>query len=145
MGFRAIALDGLMLFFTGLSGFLYLGMFGLDVPIFSVGVLSGLVSGLAMGLTFTRGLEETGEVRVSYQTLSFFLLIFAGALSILVGVLLILDIDAKIRLINFLWPAASFLSLGRITVFLRWESKHKSHIMFGYNAYGLLRRIYTAS
>jgi len=145
MGFRAIALDGLTLFFTGLSGFLYLGVFGLDAPTFSLGVLSGLISGLAMGLTFTRGLEETGEVRVSYQTLSFFLLIFAGVLSILVGVLLILDIDAKIRLINFLWPAASFLVLGRITVFLRWESKHKSHIMFGYNWYGLLRRIYTTS
>jgi hypothetical protein len=145
MGFRAVALDGLMLFFTGLSGFLYLGILGLNILTFSLGVLSGLVSGLAMGLTFTRGLEKTGEVRVSYQTLSFILLILGGVLLIFIGILLALEVDARIQFINFLWPAASFLLLSRITVFLRWESKHKSHIIFGYNAYGLLRRIYTTS
>jgi hypothetical protein len=145
MGFRAVALDGLMLFFTGLSGFLYLGIFGLNILAFSLGVLSGLVSGLAMGLTFARGLEKTGEVRVSYQTLSFILLILGGVLLIFIGFLLALGGNTRIQSVNFLWPAASFLLLGRITVFLRWESKHKSHIIFGYNAYGLLRRIYTTS
>jgi hypothetical protein len=145
MGFRAVALDGLTLFFTGFSGFVYLGILGLDVLPFSFGVLSGLVSGLAMGLSFVRGLAETGEVRVSYQTLSFILLVFGGVLLILIGVLLALEVDARIQFINFLWPAASFLLLGRIAVFLRWELKHKSRIMFGYNVYGLLRRIYTTS
>jgi uncharacterized membrane-anchored protein len=145
MGIRAVALDGLMLFFTGLSGFLYLSILGLNILTFSLGVLSGLVSGLAMGLTFTRGLEETGEVRVSYQTLSSFLLILGGVLLIFIGFLLALGGNTRIQSVNFLWPAASFLLLGRITVFLRWESKHKSHIIFGYNAYGLLRRIYTTS
>jgi len=134
-----------MLFFTGLSGFLYLGIFGLAALSFSLGVLSGLVSGLAMGLTFVRGLAETGEVRVSYQTLSFFLLVLGGVLLIFIGVTLALEVDARIQFINFLWPAASFLLLGRITVFLRWELKHKLHIIFGYNAYGFLRRIYTTS
>jgi len=145
MGIRAVALDGLMLFFTGLSGFLYLGIFGLAVLTFSLGVLSGLVSGLAMGLTFARGLEKTREVRVTYQTLSFILLILGGVLLIFIGALLALEVDARIQFINFLWPAASFLLLGRITVFLRWELKHKLHIRFGYNAYGFLRRIYTTS
>ena len=145
MGFRALALDGLMLFFTGFSGFLYLGIFGLAVLSFSFGVLSGLVSGLVMGLMFVRGLEKTGEVKVSYQTLSFILLVLGGVLLIFIGVTLALEVDARIQFINFLWPAASFLLLGRITVFLRWESKHKLRIRFGYNAYGFLRRIYTTS
>ena len=145
MGIRAVALDGLILVFTGLISFLYLGISGLDVLAFSLGVLSGLVSGLAMGLTFTRGLEKTGEVRVSYQTLSFILLILFGVLLIFIGVLSPLEVNARVQFVNFLWPAASFLLLGRITVFLRWESKHKLHIIFGYNAYGVLRRIYTTS
>ena len=148
MGIRAVALDGLILVFTGLISFLYLGISGLDVLAFSLGVLSGLVSGLAMGLTFARDLEETGEVRVRYQTLSFILLILGGVLLILIGILgilLALEVDARIQLVNFLWATASFLLLGRITFFLRWESKHKLHIIFGYNAYGVLRRIYTTS
>jgi hypothetical protein len=145
MGIRAVALDGLMLFFTGLTGFLYLGIFGLNILTFNLGVLLGLVSGLAMGLTFTKELKKTGEVRISYQTLSFILLILSGVLLIFIGVVLALEIDTRIQLINFLWPAASFLLLGRITVFLRWESKHKLHIILGYSLYGVLRRIYTTS
>lgn len=145
MGFRAIAIEGLVLFLTGLNSFVYLGVYGLDVPIFSLGLLSGFVSGVAMGLTFARGLEKKGEIRVSYQTLRFILLIFAGIVSIFLGVLLILDLEAKIRLLSFVYPAVSFLLLGQIAVFLRWELKHKVHIMFGYGAFGLLRRIYTTS
>lgn len=145
MGIRAVALDGLILVFTGLSCFLYLGIFGLDVLAFSLGVVSGLVSGLSMGLMFVRGLEKTGEVRVSYQTLSFVLLILGGVLLILIGVLSALEVDARVQFVNFLWATASSLLLGRITLFLRWESKHKLHIIFGYNAYGVLCRIYTTS
>jgi len=145
MGFRAVALDCLTLFLTGLMGFVYLGVFGLGVLPFSFGALSGLVCGVAMGMRFVRGLAETGEVRVSCRTLSFILLTFGGVLLILIGALLALDVDAKIQFLNFLWPLAFFLYAGRIAVFLRWELKHRLHIMFGYSAYGLLRRIYTMS
>jgi hypothetical protein len=143
MGFRAVALDGLTLFFTGLLGSSIVGRFGLNVVAFSLGVLVGLVSGTVIGMRFGKGLAEKGEVRLSHRIMLFLLLVFGGVLSIFVGVLFILDIETKIQLVNFLWPAVSFFALGRIVVFLRWELKHKLRIRFGSNAFGVLSRIYT--
>ncbi len=145
MGVRAVFLDGLMLFLTGLLGFSIVGGFGLSVVAFSFGVVVGLFSGVAMGMRFVRGLAEKGEVRVSYRIMLFLLLVFCGVLSILVGFLFVMDMDTQIQLLNFLWPAVCFLALGRIVVFLRWELKHKLCIRLGYNAFGVLRRIYTTS
>jgi hypothetical protein len=153
LGFRAVVFDGLlMLFLTftmALYGFIFFPVFGgFNVLAFSVGVLSGLLPGLAMGLTYTRGLEKTGEIRVSYHTLRFVLLIISGVLLIFIGVfflVLFLGVEARGQFLSFLFPVAPFFVLGRITLLLRWESKHKLRIMVGYDAYGFVRRVYTTS
>jgi hypothetical protein len=153
LGFRAVVFDGLlMLFLTftmGLYAFIFFRVFGsFNILAFSIGALSGLLPGLAMGLTYTRNLEKTGEIRVSYQTLRFILLILGGVLLIFIGVLFLVlfsGVEARGQFLSFLFPVAPVLVLGRITVLLRWESKNKLRIIIGYDAFGFVRRIYTTS
>ena len=130
MGTRAVFLDGIVLPLWAFICFMNLGVFGFDIILSSLGIVSGLVFGVAVALRYIKSLEKKGEIRVTFKTLAFMLLTIGIALGIIIYLLFSFGLEAVIQMGHFLYPFVPALYGAQIVLYMNWERKHKKHIMF---------------
>jgi len=130
VGTRAVFLDGIVLPLWAFICFMNLGVFGFDIILSSLGIVSGLVFGVAVALRYIKSLEKKGEIRVTFKTLAFMLLTIGIALGIIIYLLFSFGLEAVIQMGHFLYPFVPALYGAQIVLYMNWERKHKKHIMF---------------
>lgn len=130
MGTRAVFLDGIVFPLGTFLCFFYLGVHGFNILLSGLGVVFGLVSGVAVALRYIRILERKGEIRVTFKTLAFMLLTIGIALGIALYLLFSLGLEAGIQIGSFIYPFFPALFGARIVLYMNWERKHKKHILF---------------
>lgn len=141
MATRAVFLDGVVLPLWAFNCFMNLGVFGFDILLSSLGVVSGLVFGVAVALRFIKSLERKGEFRATLKGLALALLTIVILVPIALYLLFSFGLEAVIQMGHFLYPFVLAFYAIRIAFYLRWERKHKKHILFD----GLvLTRVYAA-
>jgi len=136
---RAVFLDGIMFLLWGFLCLFYSARFSFNILLSSLGVVFGLVSGVAVALRYIRSLERKGEIRVNLKTLAFMWLTIGIVLVIIIYLLFSLGLEVGIQMVSFLYPFLPALYGARIILYMNWERKHKKHILFD----GLVRtRVY---
>lgn len=132
MGTRAVFLDGIVFLLGTYLCFAryYLGFIGFNILLSGLGVVFGLVFGVAVALRYIRSLERKGEIRVTLKSLAFMLLTIGIALGIALYLLFSLGLEAGIQIGSFIYPFFPALFGARIVLYMNWERKHKKHILF---------------
>ncbi|TEU06267.1 hypothetical protein E3I90_02620 [Candidatus Bathyarchaeota archaeon] len=130
MGTRAVFLDGIVFPLGVFLCFFYLGVFGFNILLSGLGVVFGLVFGVAVALRYIRILERKGEIRVTLKSLAFMLLTIGIVLGIALYLLFSLGLEAGIQIGSFIYPFFPALFGARIVLYMNWERKHKKHILF---------------
>jgi len=67
VGTRAVFLDGIVFLLWVFLCFCYLGVIGFNILLSGLGVVSGLVFGVAVALRYIRSLERKGEIRLTLR------------------------------------------------------------------------------
>ena len=129
MGTRAVFLDGIVFLLWAFLCFIYLGVIGFNILLSGLGVVLGLVSGVAVALRYIRILERKGEIRVNLKTLAFMWLTIGIVLVIIIYLLFSLGLEVGIQMVSFLYPFLPALFGARIVLYMNWERKHKKHIL----------------
>ena len=130
MGTRAVFLDGIVFLLWAFLCFIYLGVIGFNILLSSLGVVSGLVFGVAVSLRYIRSLERKGEIRVNLKTLAFMLLTIGIVLGIILYLLFSFGLEVGIQMVSFTYPFLPALYGAQIVLYMNWERKHKKHILF---------------
>ena len=130
MGTRAVFLDGIVFLLWAFLCFIYLGVIGFNILLSSLGVVSGLVFGVAVSLRYIRSLERKGEIRVNLKTLAFMLLTISIVLGIILYLLFSFGLEVGIQMVSFTYPFLPALYGAQIVLYMNWERKHKKHILF---------------
>lgn len=137
---RAIFFDGILFLLWAFLCFINLRLVSFNILLSGLGVIFGLVFGVAIALRYIRSLEKNGEFRVTRKTWAFALLAIDIALGIALYFLFRLGLEAGIQMVSFLYPYIPAFYVARIAVYSNWERRHKKHISFD----GLvLTRVYT--
>jgi len=110
--------------------FLYLEVVGFDILPIGLGILSGLVYGVAVALKYIRSIEKNGEFRMTLKILAFILLTVIIIVSIVIYFLPALRPEAVIQMINFIYPVIPAFYAARMILYLSWERKHVRRILF---------------
>jgi len=130
MGTRAVFLDGIVFLLWAFLCFIYLGLIGFNILLSSLGVVSGLVFGVAVSLRYIKSLEKKGEIRVTFKTLAFVLLTISIVLGIILYLLFSFGLEVGIQMVSFTYPFLPALYGARLVLYMNWERKHKKHILF---------------
>lgn len=138
MGTRAVFLDGIVFLLGVFLCFAryYLGFIGFNILLSGLGVVFGLVFGVAVALRYIRSLERKGEIRVTLKSLAFMLLTIGIALGIALYLLFSLGLEASqltkrsSQIGSFIYPFFPALFGARVVLYMNWERKHKKHILF---------------
>ena len=130
MGTRVVFLDGIVFLLWAFLCFIYLGLIGFNILLSSLGVVSGLVFGVAVSLRYIKSLEKKGEIRVTFKTLAFVLLTISIVLGIILYLLFSFGLEVGIQMVSFTYPFLPALYGARLVLYMNWERKHKKHILF---------------
>lgn len=129
MRLRAVFVDGVTFLLWAFICFIYLGIYGFNILLSSLGVVFGLIFGVAVALKYISSLEKKGEIKVTLKTWAYLLLTIIILVSIALYFLFSLGLKAGIQLLSFLCPFILALYAARIVLYLSWERKNKKHIL----------------
>lgn len=130
MGTRAIFLDSVTFLFGAFICLFHFGILGFNILLSSLGVVSGIVFGVALSLTYIHSLEKNGEFKATLKTWAFTLFTIIILLSIILYLLFSFGLEAGIQIGSFIYPFIPALFGARIVLYSNWERKHKKHILF---------------
>jgi len=130
MRLRAVFFDGVMLLLWAFIAFIYHGFYGFNILLSGLGVVFGLVFGVAVTLKYISSLEKNGEFKATLKTLAFTLLTLIIIVPIALYLLFRFGLEAGKQMLSFLYPSVPAVYAGRIVLFLSWERKHEKLILF---------------
>jgi len=130
VGTRVVFLDGIVFLLWAFICFMNLGVCGFDIILSSLGIVSGLVFGVAVALRFIKSLERKGEFRATLKGLALALLTIIILVPIATYLLFSFGLEAVIQMGHFLYPFVPALYGAQIVLYMNWERKHKKHILF---------------
>ena len=130
MGTREIFLDGVVFLLWAFLCFVYLGVIGFDILPSSLGVVFGLVFGVAVALIRLRSLEKNREFRVTLKSYAIALITIIILVPIILYLLFSLGLEVGIRMFSFTYPFILASYAAKIALYSNWERKHKKHILF---------------
>lgn len=123
--------------------FFQFGIFGFNILLSGLGVVFGLVFGVAVALRQLSNLEKIGELRTTRKMWAFtlltiiivvsivlYLVFILGASLALYVVLLEVSLPLYAQMQSFLYPILLALYAARIILYLNWERNHKKFIVF---------------
>jgi hypothetical protein len=130
MRLRAVFFDGLMVLLWAFLAFFYLDIFGFHILLVFLGVVFGLVLGVAVALRQISSIEKIGELKATLKTWAFVLLTIIILVPTTLYLLFRLGLEAGIQILSFLYPSIPVIYAARMILYLNWERKHKRLILF---------------
>lgn len=130
MGHRLVFLDGVNCVLFAFICLLSLKLVNLNIALIDLGLLSGLLCGVAVARKYTRSIEKNGEFRTTPKMLAFLLLTVIIIVLVTIYVLPTLSFEAVIQMINFTYPIYPAFFAGRMILYLNWERKNARRILF---------------
>jgi len=138
---RAVFLDGVMFLVGGFLCLFYSARFSFNILLSSLGVVFGLVFGVGVAQIRLNSLEKNGEFRATLKGLALALLTIIILVPIALYLVFTFGLEFGIQMVSFLYPFVPASFAAKIALYLRWERKHKRHILFD----GLMfTRVYAA-
>jgi hypothetical protein len=130
VGFRVVFYDGLLILLSAFVCFINLRIFGFNILPVCLGVVFGLVFGIAVALKQTGSIEKNGEFKATRKTWAFILLAIIVIIILVPNALnLLYSLGLRIQTLNFLYPLIPAVFAGRMILYLNWERKYKRRIL----------------
>jgi hypothetical protein len=131
VGSRVVFFDGLTGLIWAFVCFINLGIFGFNVLPVCLGVVFGLVFGIAVALKQISSIEKNGEFKATRKTWAFVLLAIIVIIILVPNALnLLFSLGLRIQTVSFVYPLPSAVFAGRMILYLNWERKHKRRVLF---------------
>jgi len=125
MRYGAVFLDSAIFLLWAFICFIYQGIYRFNILLSSLGVVFGLVFGVAVALKQISSLEKIGELRTTLKTWAFMLLTIIILVPIALYLVFSLGPEVGIQMISFLYPSIPALYATVIILYLNWERKQK--------------------
>lgn len=142
MGHRAVFVDGAAGLLWAFACFIWLGVFGVNLPFIGLGLLLGAVYGAAVAVKQTRSIEKNGEFRTTLKMFAFFVLFVIVVVLVGIYVLPTLRLEALIQVTKVVYAIPPAFYASRIMVYLNWERKNARHVLF--DSIWVITKVYAA-
>jgi hypothetical protein len=136
---RVVFFDGVILLLWTFACFIYLGIFGFNILLCSLGVVFGFVFGILGALKQISSLEKNGEFKVTLKIGALMLLTIIIAIPIAIYSIFIYGTSAGFLMLSFIYPYLPAFYAARIILYLTWERKTRRLILYDWT------RVYVAS